>query len=403
MVADFLDEGLQATLALTATLALVLALRRPLRRLVGARLAYAAWALVPLSVAAVWLPLPAATEPATVLTATLAAAWPLDEAVKSTPGSLLPALFVAWAIGACGLAAVMGLRQRRFVSRVQRRGDETHDLADNAGPAVVGLLRPRIVLPLDFATRYSPEQQALVLAHEQLHLQRRDIPAQALASLFACLFWFHPLVHIALTRFRFDQELACDADVIERYPRSRRSYGDAMLKTQLADFGLPAGCHWHSSHPLKERITMLKHPLPGPLRRRAGHFLLAAMLAGATWVAWATQPGDAAEARWLHAVTDDDVLTPPKYPAAALADKVSGEVMLKILVGTDGRAKDILVVSSQPEGHFDKAAMDAARQWQFNAGRDGATGEKVEGWILVPVRFNADRNPETPASGSSAE
>ena len=76
------------------------------------------------------------------------------------------------------------------------------------------------------------------------------------------MFWFNPLVHLAAARFRFDQELACDAAVIARHPDSRRRYGAAMLKTQRAEFGLPMGCHWQSSHPLKERVAMLKQAPP---------------------------------------------------------------------------------------------------------------------------------------------
>ena len=113
---------------------------------------------------------------------------------------------------------------------------------------------------------------------------------QALATLLRCVFWFHPLVHVAAARFRFDQELACDAAVVARFPEARRSYGDAMLKTQLAAFGLPLGCHWQSCHPLKERISMLKQTLPGPRRRRVATALVLSLAAAASLAAWAAQP-----------------------------------------------------------------------------------------------------------------
>jgi TonB family protein len=104
------------------------------------------------------------------------------------------------------------------------------------------------------------------------------------------MYWFNPLFHFAASRFRFDQELACDALVITRFPEARRYYADAMLKTQLADLGLPAGCHWQSSHPLKERISMLKHPLPGRARRVFGLIAVAAFVAAGSYAAWAAQP-----------------------------------------------------------------------------------------------------------------
>jgi TonB family protein len=97
-------------------------------------------------------------------------------------------------------------------------------------------------------------------------------------------------VHIAIDRFRRDQELACDEAVIRRHPDSRRAYGEAMLKTQLADGALPFGCHWRGEHPLKERIAMLKRPTPSRRQWFGGAFACAllAMLTG--FSVWAAQP-----------------------------------------------------------------------------------------------------------------
>jgi len=49
------------------------------------------------------------------------------------------------------------------------------------GPAVVGVLRPRIVTPSDFETRFSEDERALILAHERTHLRRGDHIANAVA------------------------------------------------------------------------------------------------------------------------------------------------------------------------------------------------------------------------------
>ena len=399
MASDALVELFQATLALTLALALVLALRRPLRSWLGAKAAYASWAIAPLAVAAVLLPArsggaaAAATTEATSLFAALPAA-------AQGGGSVAPGLVGLWLLGMLALALLMLVRQRRFQRSVTHTPGQDHDASEWATPAVSGLFRPRIVLPSDFTSRYTPDEQRLVIAHEQLHIERGDIPAQALATLLRCVFWFHPLVHVAAARFRFDQELACDAAVVARFPEARRSYGDAMLKTQLAGFGLPVGCHWQSSHPLKERISMLKQTLPGPRRRRAAAALIVGLAATASLAAWAAQPtapAPATDAAPLTALTNDDVLTPPKYPADAAAKGLGGLVVLDVLVGVDGVPKEIKVFESSPEGVFDKMAVEAAWNWRFNAGRNGATGEKVEGWVRVPVKFSADKPAENAA------
>lgn len=397
MASDALLELIQATLALTLALVAVLALRRTLRHRFGAGAAYALWATVPLAVLAVLVPArSAAPTQAVAEVPALFAALPSAEATRS----LAPALLGLWLAGAGALALLMVVRQRRFQRSIRRAPGQPTDTSAWATPAVTGLLRPRIVLPLDFAARYTPDEQRLVLAHEQLHISRGDIPAQGLATLLRCVFWFHPLVHVAATRFRFDQELACDASVIARFPAARRSYGEAMLKTQLAGFGLPVGCHWQSSHPLKERISMLKHPLPGLRRRRLASALVATLAAGTCLAAWAAQPAapaDDAAAKPLSTVADVDVLTPPAYPAEAAAKGVGGLVVLDVLVGTDGVPKEIKVSQSSPGGVFDQLAVDAAWKWRFNAGRNGATGEKVEGWVRVPVNFSPDKKDEASA------
>lgn len=392
MASDALVELMQATLALTLALGLVALVRAPVRRWLGVQAVYACWALVPLAAVAVLLPAPRGGTALATLTA-VTGVLPAG-AGASSPMPLSSAMLGLWLLGAVALAMVMVARQLRFHRTVQRRPAQAHDVSPLATPAVAGLLRPRVVLPADFATRYTAEEQRLVIAHEQLHIERGDIPAQALATLLRCVFWFHPLVHLAAARFRFDQELACDAAVLARHPDSRRRYGEAMFKTQLAEYGLPVGCHWQSSHPLKERVAMLKQPIPGKARRRAGSILVASLLAVATISAWAAQPATPTVVKGLQVATDDDVLTQPKYPASAIAQGISGRVDLDILVGTDGRPKEIRVAKSRPEGVFDKVAVEAAQQWQFNAGRNGLRGEKVEGWVRIPVQFTADAPPE---------
>lgn len=400
MASEFLLALAEATLATSLAVFAVLALRRPLRRLAGARLAYTAWAAVPLAGMAVLLPTaPAATATLSLVPSPLRlAAADASLAVQQVgAASPWPAL---WLAGAVATALVFAARQWRFHRQLRERDANGDDDGAPLGPAVIGLWRPRLVLPADFGRRYSPEEQALVLEHERQHLRRGDLPAQALCSLLRCLFWFNPLLHLAAARFRLDQELACDAAVLARHPDARRRYGEVMLKTQLADFGLPLGCHWQSSHPLKERIAMLKLPLPSAGRARVASALIAASMSLATFAAWAVQPvAPAPSPKPLQRVLDEDVLTPPEYPATAKSAGIGGLVVLEILVGDDGVPREIKVKRSNPEGVFDAVAVEAARQWRFNAGRNGNRGEKVEGWIVVPVQFT----PPAPDSGEAPQ
>lgn len=283
----------EATLATSVAIVLVLGLRLPLRAVFGASAAYAAWGVVPVALLATLVP--AAVSPVAMPAMVRFTAGPAAlPSAGVAPGVEIESwLVLAWILGLAVAGLVLVRQQRRFLhglGSVRRRVDGLFQSDAVAGlPAVVGW-RSRIVLPRDFEQRYDPQQQQLVLCHETVHRQRGDLPASALVAVLRCVFWFNPLVHAAASRFRHDQELACDAAVLRRFPQSRRAYGDALLKTQLADSPLPVGCHWFGSHPLKERIAMLKRPLPGKPRWFAGLAFVALLSLAAGWTAWAAQP-----------------------------------------------------------------------------------------------------------------
>ncbi|TAA41350.1 TonB family protein [Pseudoxanthomonas winnipegensis] len=289
----------ETTLATSAALVVVLLLRRPMRAAFGAGAAYALWALMPVALITVLLPAPVrsmALMPMAVRVGSVqsVAVAPADAAVP-----WMPVLLVLWLSGALAMAGLQLWQQRRFLRRLGRLRVHAHGVrvaAISAGlPAVTGVLRPRIVLPADFLHRYDADERALVVAHERQHIARGDLPCNALVALLRCVYWFNPLLHWAVACYRQDQELACDARVLRRHPRARRAYAQAMLKTQLDVFALPVGCHWHT-HPIKERIAMLKRPSPRRWQTRLSAVLLLALFAGGGYVAWAQQSAAAPSA-----------------------------------------------------------------------------------------------------------
>ncbi len=314
MIAEAWDSLLAMTLAASALAAGLLVLRLPLRRAFGARIAYLAWLVVPFGLLAVLLPAPQAA-PASMrfmqAAASTVAALPVS---GEAPLDARPAGLLLWLAGTLVVLVVFVVRQVRFNRHLHRSGGTSTPAerairrapAQAGGPAVVGLWRPRIVLPDDFEARWSPAERELILAHEQVHLARGDTRINALMAFVRALNWFNPLVHLAAGRMRIDQELACDAAVLAKFPQARRRYAEAMLKTQLdvAPIALatpPAACHWADGNTLKERIIMLKKPLPARSLHLAGVFLTVLLACGAACVAWASQsprpavgPADAA-------------------------------------------------------------------------------------------------------------
>lgn len=295
----------RGALAASIALALVLMLRVPARRGLGATFAYRLWLLVPAALSAMLLPAPSHSllpalqvAPSTPLPA---AAIDLRAVVDDVVTIDWQAYVLAfWIAGALMLLSIFMHQQRRYMKRLGALnvGDDgiVRAQAQAGSPALVGFLRPRVIVPSDFASRYTPRERELVLAHERIHLLRGDAQINALVALLRCLNWFNPLFHFAASRFRFDQEIACDAAVMSRFPEARRCYADAMLKAQRVgeprqELRLPAGCLWPAGHSLKERIAMLKFPMLTGTRRAMASATIAVLILSAAYASWATQPG----------------------------------------------------------------------------------------------------------------
>jgi len=293
MASDIAAKFLLVTLAVTVALALVLLLRLPSRKWFGPGLAYALWGLLPTVLLAALLP--ARFAPATVMSIPAAAAGlpVVGPAFAQAPDQTWPLVLLAiWLAGAV-LLALYFLRQHRAFLAVLGPLTNRHGIhyaeSTVCGPALIGIWQARIVVPADFDLRYEMEERKLIVAHERTHLQRADAGANLLCALLQCVFWFHPLFHIASRAFRFDQELACDAAVMLQHPESRQAYATAMMKTQLVASGTPAGCYWQFNHPLKERVMNLKRNSPNLLTRIMGGLLIATVAGGGAYGAWAAQ------------------------------------------------------------------------------------------------------------------
>lgn len=235
---------LTANLAGGAAVLAVWAARIPARRIFGPGAASDLWSIPALIFAFAFLVvlIPSDSESASAA-AILAAELP----------DLAP-LAALWLLGLAVMALRLAVAQSRFHKDVR---------AGRAGPAVVGLISPRIILPADDGG-YTAEERELIRAHERAHIARKDPRAAAGAALFQCVCWFNPLAHLAAFLVRLDQELACDMAVVMSRPNARALYARTLLKTQLAATPLPFGCYWpaRGRHPLEVRIALLK-PRPG--------------------------------------------------------------------------------------------------------------------------------------------
>ncbi|WP_148667826.1 energy transducer TonB, partial [Mizugakiibacter sediminis] len=69
---------------------------------------------------------------------------------------------------------------------------------------------------------------------------------------------------------------------------------------------------------------------------------------------------------------------PPRYPQEAARAGTQGWVDVEFMVTSQGTVVDAKVLDSQPRRLFDRAALDAVRQWRFQpALRDGVPTDAV--------------------------
>jgi beta-lactamase regulating signal transducer with metallopeptidase domain len=275
---ELLHALLRQAVLLSVAALVLLALRPLLLRHLGARAAYAAWLLVPAMLLTPWLPrlAPGAAQ----ITAIFSDVAPLALPAPAPSTGAWPWLLTAWLSGTAAVLLWQGLRQWGLAWLGA-------GLPAGASPALVGLLRPRVALPVDFGTRFSAEEQQLILAHEAVHRSRGDNAWNLLACALTALHWWNPLAWLAARRMQADQELACDATVLAAHPGSQPAYTRALLAAHgLTPPQAPLASRWGSTHPLVERIAMLNRTTP-LTRRRA--LLLGLSMAGVVGMSYAMQ------------------------------------------------------------------------------------------------------------------
>jgi TonB family protein len=314
-------------------------------------------------------------------------------------------------------------------------------LSDVAVPMVAGLLRPMILMPRS-ADSWPLPQRAAALKHERAHVERKDLWTSLIAHLACAIYWFHPLVWALARRMHREQETACD-DAVLCSGFEPASYAEALIATarQITSTNL-IGCHM-TQKTLKTRIARLfengmpRMSSPATLRRIAICFAAIAAIiallngnprmraaqaqavaatgpvqasvpapppppppappAPANAVVAQVEPPSVAASGEKSGPADhpykvgDGVTAPrlidrvaPDYTEEAKAAKISGSVLLSVVVGTDGLAHDINVVSGIDPG-LDLNAVAAVQQWHFQPGTKD--GEPVAVQAQIEVNF----------------
>ncbi len=162
--------------------------------------------------------------------------------------ALSKALPVLYLLGLAVTAGILGLQKYLYGKKLRRGLLMEHNETVNellrgmgmghvlvfsndeiASPLVCGLISPRIYLPtrMDFGNTVLLRH---VLAHETMHIRRRDNFVKAVMLAALVLNWYNPLVWLMAKCLASDLEAACDAAVLSRWgEEERKGYAYSLL------------------------------------------------------------------------------------------------------------------------------------------------------------------------------
>jgi TonB-dependent SusC/RagA subfamily outer membrane receptor len=194
-------------------------------------------------------------------------------------------LGLSWIAGALLLILTLGGSTLRLGLRLRRwpvyrlPGTDGVRITPALGPAVVGVIRPSIVLPR-WALELEERHLRLILLHEGEHLSARDtLTLAAGAVLVLACFWNPPLWWM-LGRLRSAVEMDCDGRVLARGV-PHREYGALLLEVGCRSTRLPLHMAALAEHPnlLERRLRQMRPKSPRhPILALAGASVLATVL-----------------------------------------------------------------------------------------------------------------------------
>jgi beta-lactamase regulating signal transducer with metallopeptidase domain len=292
----------------------------------------------------------------------------MDQVVRSLPVARVPVagLLSFWIGGAAVLLVILSVGATRVRQRARRwprariLGREVR-IAPETGPVVIGVTRPRIVLPA-WALALAPERLRLILLHEGEHIAARDTLLATAATLAVASCFWNPGLWWILRRLGAAMEVDCDRRVLG-HGVPRADYGALLIEvgSRNSKTPLPAAAMAEPSHLLERR---LRHMKPSSVR----HPILGLALAGATALLLVT------------VACETEAPTVRDQPAEELAPEVQG---LEAMAEEMGRVAGVL-------GEVSRQIPDVTAEGISLPGGPDAPVFVVDGILVRAERLDID-------------
>jgi beta-lactamase regulating signal transducer with metallopeptidase domain len=231
-------------------------------------------------------------------------------------------------------------------------------------PAVVGVFRPVILLPLGLMNDLPPEQIEAILIHELAHIRRHDYLVNLLQVVVESLLFYHPAMWWISSQIRREREHCCDDIAASRFTAGR--YVSALLALEQRRSPRFHAAVAATGGTLLERAWRLLGREADANRRPfrsavAALIVLACVVVPVVVVGCKKQPSATSSARasspaavaevepQASGITDEDLK--PDYSVARLGPNDLVQVSVMELMGQGMESKEPRRISD-PEGPF---------------------------------------------------
>ena len=263
------------------------------------------------------------------------------------------------------------------------------------GPAVVGVVRSRLVIP-EWTLDLEPSLRELLLAHEREHIRAGNPRLLAVASAFLSLMPWNVGLWWQWRRLRLAVEMDCDARVLRGRSDPAR-YGTLLLEVsqRVAGSLLPVAAFHEPMSMLERRIRAITSGPPkrkllqaiGCLAATALLMISACEAPRPTSVAnGPTPPSEIVSVDVMRQAPERLQGPSPVYPPLLLQAGIQGVVIVEAIIDTAGRVepKSVRIVES-PHPGFDQRAKEVVLSSVYRPGR--VNGKAVRVMIRQPVSF----------------
>lgn len=143
---------------------------------------------------------------------------------------------VIWSIVSLAILLMLAVIYAATIFEIR---DSTHEreniyYSDKViSPAVYGIVRPMIILPVSYKGRVKNKDMNFVILHEKTHIRSWDNLWRVMAFIIVALHWFNPFCWLFLKEFLADLEFSCDERVLARLGADRaKDYASSLLESR---------------------------------------------------------------------------------------------------------------------------------------------------------------------------